>query len=104
VGEDAQRLLEGARRHRVRAGRLPPAASARYQCPGPPPQEVVVDYLATDPPTAMVTYAGDAQFMRAAPSGSGARYRGGNRQFWEHQGVGLLVWDLRVGEVRCARP
>ncbi|MCC7217103.1 MAG: MliC family protein, partial [Burkholderiales bacterium] len=28
----------------------------------------------------------------AAPSGSGARYQGGGRQLWEHQGVALIRW------------
>jgi uncharacterized protein len=75
----------------------------RYQCPGPPVREVVAEFFATDPPTAMIQYAGETQLMFVAPSGSGARYTGGNRQFWEHQGVALVYWATgpRAREMRC---
>ncbi len=82
---------------------LEPVGSARYMCPGPPPQEASADYFATEPPTAMVTYAGATQYMRVAPSGSGARYTGGNCYLWEHQGVALISWGAGTVEMRCPK-
>ncbi len=93
------RISELQARYRLVA----PVGSARYLCPGPPAQEVVADYFATDPPTAMVQYAGATQFMRVARSGSGARYTGGNRQLWEHQGVAMLNWGASTQELRCPK-
>jgi uncharacterized protein len=82
---------------------LEPVGSGRFLCPGPPPQEVVAEFFATDPPTAMVTFAGDTQYMRAAPSGSGARYKGGDRQFWEHQGMAMINWGASTRQLSCPR-
>lgn len=105
---DVPACIESAYRHRTselqaRYRLLAPVGSARYLCPGPPPQEATADYFATDPPTAMVTYAGATQLMRVAPSGSGARYVGGNRQLWEAQGVGLITWGAGTVEMRCPK-
>ncbi len=105
---DVTACVEAAYRNRTaelqaRYRLLAPVGSARYQCPGPPPQEAAADYFATEPPTAMVTYAGVSQFMRIAPSGSGARYTGGNRQLWEHQGVALISWGAGTVELRCPK-
>ena len=41
--------------------------------------------------------------MFQAPSGSGARYTGGNRQFWEHQGVALVHWGAEHARVALSR-
>ena len=49
----------------------------------------------------MVDFAGATQLMFAAPSGSGARYTGGNRQFWEHQGVAMIRWSAAARELNC---
>lgn len=78
-----------------------PVGAARYDCPGPPPTEAAAEFFATDPATALVTYAGATQLMFVAPSGSGARYSGGRRQFWEHQGVALIRWDGKGPEQNC---
>jgi uncharacterized protein len=80
-----------------------PVASARYACPGPPPQEATADFFATDPPTAMVTYAGVTQFMRRTPSGSGVRYTGGARHLWEQPGAALILWGASTRELTCPR-
>jgi uncharacterized protein len=80
-----------------------PVGSARYACPGTPPAEASADYFATDPPTAVVTYDGATHIMFAMPSGSGARYAGGNNQIWEHQGVAMIRWHAAKREVRCPK-
>jgi membrane-bound inhibitor of C-type lysozyme len=41
--------------------------------------------------------------MFVAPSGSGARYTGGKRQFWEHQGVAMVNWGPSTRELRCPK-
>jgi len=106
---EVQVCVENAYKRRIaelqaRYGLVKAVGAGRYQCPGTPPQEVAAEFFATDPPTAMVQYAGATQLMFAAPSGSGARYRGGDRQFWEHQGVALVFWGgPRAREMKCPR-
>jgi len=80
-----------------------PVGIGHYLCPGPPAQELVAAFYDTDPPTAMVDYAGTTQLMRIARSGSGARYTGGQRQFWEHQDVATLQWSPKGPEVSCPK-
>ena len=105
---DVQECVENGYAHRTaelqaRYGLLKAIGSGRYQCPGAA-QEVTAEFFATDPPTAMIQYAGVTQLMFSAPSGSGARYTGGNRQFWEHQGVALVYWGgPRASEMRCPK-
>jgi membrane-bound inhibitor of C-type lysozyme len=41
--------------------------------------------------------------MFALPSGSGARYGGGNSQFWEHQGTAMIRWNAAKREVSCPK-
>ena len=58
---DVTACVQGAYRNRIselqaRYRLLTPVGSARYQCPGPPPQEATADYFETDPPTALVTW------------------------------------------------
>lgn len=93
------RITELQARYRL----LEPVGSGRYLCPGPPPQEAAADFFATDPPTAMVQFAGATQFMRVARSGSGARYTGGGRQFWEHQDTALINWGPGTVELQCPK-
>lgn len=105
---DVQDCVENGYRHRIaelqaRYGLVKAVGAGRYQCPGPPVQEVAAEFFATDPPTAMIQFAGASQLMFVAPSGSGARYTGGNRQFWEHQGVALLNWGPGPREMRCPK-
>ena len=83
-----QRIAELQARYRL----LAPVGTGRYECPGTPPREATAEFFETDPPTALVDFAGTTQLMFVAPSGSGARYTGGNRQFWEHQGVAMIRW------------
>jgi uncharacterized protein len=87
----------------ARYGVVKAVGAGRYQCPGPPAQELTAEFFATDPPTAVIQYAGATQLMFVAPSGSGARYTGGNRQFWEHQGVAMVRWDASTREIRCPK-
>jgi len=80
---------------------IPAVGTGRYLCAGPPAQELTAEFFETDPPTAMIQFSGATQFMRVARSGSGARYAGGNRQFWEHQGVATLRWNASGKELSC---
>jgi uncharacterized protein len=80
---------------------IPAFGTGRYLCTGPPAQELTAEFFETDPPTAMIQFSGATQFMRVTGSGSGARYVGGNRQFWEHQGVATLRWNASGRELSC---
>ena len=107
---DVQECVENGYMHRTaelqaRYGLLKAVGSGRYQCPGPPAQDVTAEFFATNPPAAIIQYDGETQLMFVAPSGSGARYTGGKRQFWEHQGVALVYWGdrPRVREMRCPK-
>lgn len=104
--QDVQACVESAYRNRItelqaRYRLVEPSGSARYLCPGPPPQEITAEFFDTDPGTAMVTYAGATQLMRLTPSGSGIRYTGGNRQLWEVNGVALFTWGKGANEANC---
>jgi uncharacterized protein len=105
---DVQGCVENSYRRRIaelqaRYALVKAVGTARYKCPGSPEQEAAADFFATDPPTAIVQYAGATQLMFVAPSGSGARYTGGNRQLWEHQGVALLNWGPGAREMSCPK-
>jgi uncharacterized protein len=82
---------------------IEPVGSARYDCPGAPPAEASASFFATEPPTAAVTFQGATQVLFAMPSGSGARYAGGNSQFWEHQGVAMIRWNAGKRELSCPK-
>ena len=41
--------------------------------------------------------------MFVAMSGSGARYTGGNRELWEHQGVAKLTWNAGIKNLDCPK-
>jgi uncharacterized protein len=63
-----------------------------------------VFYQDTDPPTVVLTPTGqregtDQTIAYLTLSGSGARYRGHNVDFWEHHGEARLTW--RGKEVTC---
>ena len=105
---DVQGCVENAYPRRIATlqaqyGLVPAAGAARYQCPGSPTQEVTAEFFATDPPTVMIRFVGATQLMFQAPSGSGTRYAGGDRQFWEHQGVALVRWGAATRELRCPK-
>jgi uncharacterized protein len=80
-----------------------PVGRARYLCPGTPPRELTADFYATDPPTAVVGFSGATQLMFVAMSGSGARYTGGNRELWEHQGAAMLTWNSGIKNLDCPK-
>jgi uncharacterized protein len=106
--QDVQGCVENGYQRRTaelqaRYGLMKAIGAGRYQCPGPPEQEVAAEFFATEPPTALIQMAGETQLMFVAPSGSGARYTGGNRQFWEHQGVALVRWGAATREMRCPK-
>ena len=82
---------------------LQPVGSARYSCPGSPPVAVSADFFDTDPRSALVAFGSETQVMFVMPSGSGARYSGGNSQLWEYQGTALVRWKAAKRELRCPK-
>jgi membrane-bound inhibitor of C-type lysozyme len=74
-----------------------------YACDGNPQNEVVVTFFETDPPTLIAERGDQVSLMFQQPSGSGAKYQGGNESFWEHQGEATIVWGYEAPEMRCVR-
>jgi uncharacterized protein len=64
----------------------------RFACGSGPNDFMTAQYFETDPPSARFFHDGRTVTVFAARSGSGARYRNPNVDYWEHQGEAALVW------------
>ncbi|MGM0583966.1 MAG: MliC family protein [Pseudomonadota bacterium] len=62
------------------AAPAPQATEARLLCPGHAPAPVT--FLATDPPTARLTWQDREITLTQTPAASGARYASGDRVLW----------------------
>ena len=74
-----------------------------YACDGHDANEVVATFYATEPPTLIAERGDRSSFMLRVPSGSGAKYAGGDESFWEHQGEAMVVWGFEAPVMRCKR-
>ncbi|MFC0282670.1 MliC family protein [Camelimonas abortus] len=77
----------------------------RPQPPAPPVTFVCADGARIvarfpDASIAMLTVGEDRYELKAAVSGSGARYEGGGVEFWEHHGVARFTRDGKETECR----
>ena len=97
--EYKRRIAELQARYRLVAGSGPFV----FACDGNPANEVVATFFRTDPPTLIAERGDSVSLMYLEPSGSGAKYRGRNETFWEHQGEALVTWGYDVPEMRCKR-
>ena len=90
---------------RMPAGNAPvrTIGSVRYLCDGDPDNPVIITFYDTDPPTLIAERGDKVSLMYLQPSGSGARYQGGNESFWEHQGEALITWGRDAAEMRCRK-
>jgi len=92
------RIAELQGRYRM----VPTRGPFRFTCDSKPPQDVVVTWYETDPPSGLLeTRAGTTPVFQAA-SASGARYIGDDVQFWEHQGTATLTFGTQAMELNCA--
>jgi uncharacterized protein len=87
--------IEGEYRRRmtqlqIEAGVVPVPEPVGYHC-GDGGQLTVFFYNATTIPSVLIK-RGDTQFrLLRVPSGSGAKYHGGDVEFWEHHGEATLI-------------
>ncbi|MEP7062053.1 MAG: MliC family protein [Betaproteobacteria bacterium] len=73
----------------------------RFACEGNPPQEIVVTWYATDPPSGILESTRGQTTMFETASGSGTRYVGDDVAFAEHQGTATLAWGTTAQELAC---
>ncbi|HEY9197837.1 MAG TPA: MliC family protein [Gammaproteobacteria bacterium] len=91
------RIAELQARYRL----LPGTGPVTYVCDGDPRNEVVATFFRTDPATLIAERGDSVSLMYQQPSASGARYRGRNETFWEHQGEATITWGYGAPEMRC---
>lgn len=91
------RIAELQGRYRM----VPTRGPFRFACDGTPPQDVVVTWFATDPPSGMLETRGGTTPIFETPSGSGTRYIGDDVAFSEHQGTATLTYGLTAQELTC---
>jgi uncharacterized protein len=91
------RIAELQARYRL----VPASGPVVFVCDGNDRNEVLATFFRTDPPTLIAERGDSVSLMYLQPSGSGARYRGRNETFWEHQGEALITWGYGAPEMRC---
>ena len=97
--EYRHRIVELQARYRLVTERGP----FWFACDGDPRNEVVVTFFETEPPSLIAERGDQVSLMVLQPSGSGAKYQGGNELFWEHQDEATIVWGYGAPEMRCTR-
>lgn len=65
--------------------------------------QVVVTYFATEPSGMVAVRGSERAFMLVQRSGSGARYAGRDKSFWEHQGSATVMWGADAPELQCKK-
>lgn len=84
--DDPRTCTETEYRHRIaelqaRYRLVPEKGPFWFACDGDPRNEVAVSFFETDPPTLIAERGDQVSFMVQQPSGSGAKYQGGNETF-----------------------
>lgn len=80
---------------------VPVSGRGRYACDGREAKEVIANFFATEPPSAIAEFGDQTSFLVAQPAASGAKYQGRNETLWEHQGKALITWGYGAPEMRC---
>lgn len=93
------RIVELQARYRL----VPENGPFWFACDGDPKNEVTVTFFETEPPSLIAERGDQVSLMVRQPSGSGAKYQGGNESFWEHQDEATIVWGYGAPEMRCVR-
>jgi uncharacterized protein len=106
--DDKRRCVENQYIRRIAAlqaqYRLVPASEpVFYTCDGDPSNEVIATYFQTDPPTLIAERGDQVSLMYLQPSGSGAKYQGGNESLWEHHGEAMITWGYGSPEMQCTK-
>ncbi|MEO8975434.1 MAG: MliC family protein [Casimicrobiaceae bacterium] len=82
-------------------GMVPSRGPFRFACDGSPPQELVVIWYDTDPPSGTLETARGQRTLFAMPSASGTRYVGDDVAFSEHEGTANVVFGTNAQELTC---
>jgi len=97
--ETVRRIAELQARYRL----LPAIGPVFFACDGNPASEITVNFFMTDPPTLIAERGDGISLMYRQPSASGARYKGRNESFWEHQGEARVTWGHGAPEMICRK-
>jgi len=77
----------------IKSGQLMAPTPVGFACTGGEDKPFLVAFCTqTEPPSAVITYGNDQVIAFAAPSGSGAKHKAANVEFWEHQGEASVEW------------
>jgi len=109
--DDKRNCVEGEYRHRIAELQalyrlVPGKGPVSYACDagtGGAPDEIIVMFFATDPPTLYAERGDSVSLMFLERSGSGARYQGRNESFWEHHGEAMVTWGYGAPEMHCRK-
>jgi len=91
------RIAELQARYKLVSGKEP----ARYLCPGAQPDELVVTFFQTDPPSAMLDSGRDSVLALFSRAGGKPHYEVGQVTFREEGAQATLVWGDRKREIAC---
>jgi uncharacterized protein len=91
------RIAELQGRYRM----VPTRGPFRFTCDSTPPQDIVVTWYETDPPSGLLEMRTGTTPLFQTSSASGARYVGDDVQFWEYQGAATLTFGTRATELNC---
>lgn len=91
------RIAELQGRYRM----VPTRGPFRFTCDSTPPQDIVVTWYDTDPPSGLLEMRSGTTPVFQTSSASGARYVGDDVQYWEHQGTATLTFGTQAQELNC---
>ncbi len=80
---------------------VPGYSPFRFICDGDPAKEVIITFLQSDPSSLVAEFDGSVALMYVQTSGSGTRYQGKDKTFWEHQGEATITWGDDMPKMLC---
>ena len=80
---------------------VPTRGPFRFACNGSPPQEIVVTWYQTDPPSGLLETARGQTTMFEITSASGTHYVGDDVALVEHQGTVTVTFGMANQELTC---
>ena len=80
---------------------VPSRGPFRFACDGKPPQEIVVTWYATDPPSGILESARGQTTMFATVFDNGTRYISDDVTFTESQGTAAVAWGAGTPTFAC---
>ncbi|WP_223669553.1 MliC family protein [Kangiella shandongensis] len=75
----------------------------QFTCESDPADTFNITFFQTEPATLIAERGDQSSLMYSVPSASGAKYRGRNEIFWEHQGEAKIQWGYQAPELTCRK-